>query len=282
MHQDYLLEYQQYLLARNKEMSTIKIYTSEIRHFLRWLQEREKKLSEVNSEDILSVCQTLHGNEAKFSTMNKSVSILSGFFKWAMMQGYVKDNPAAYSRLLDHKKNDLPKWLSAEEEAQLLHHASKERNPFKKARNEALIYVMLFAGLRVDEVSQLRLDSIRDGVLAVYDDGRESRHVPLDEKTRQKLLNWIEERSKANKPYYEESPYLFVTARSAKMQSRAIQFVVESYSERLGFPILCQHLRNTYCRRLVEQGMTVEQVKQLAGHKSVLTTWRYFLGLNQS
>ncbi|WP_134704762.1 tyrosine-type recombinase/integrase [Ammoniphilus sp. YIM 78166] len=64
------------------------------------------------------------------------------------------------------------------------------------------------------------------------------------------------------------------------MQPRAIQFVVEGYSDKL-FAVTCQILRHTYCRRLVEQGIPLQQIKQWAGHKSIQSTFRYKGSIDQ-
>jgi integrase/recombinase XerC len=63
------------------------------------------------------------------------------------------------------------------------------------------------------------------------------------------------------------------------MQPRAVQFVIEGFSGKLGFPIVCQHLRHTYCRMKALRGTPAYELKELAGHKSLITTYRYYYGL---
>jgi integrase/recombinase XerC len=272
----YLREFESYLKSRNKEESTIKLYLTEIRQFCGWLCKREKTLLAATQKDLLSVRDEMYESGMKPSTINKTMSVLSSFFKWAKEQNYVACNFAEHVRFLEPKKQQPPRWLSREEEERLLEYAAKERNPFKRTRNEALIYVMLYAGLRVDEVSQLRLDSLQGHELVVFDNGEEARRVPINENTRSKLEAWLQERSLPGKSGYSDSPYLFVTERSGCMQPRSIQFVVEGLSEKLGFPVWGQILRHTYCRKMAEQGLPVEEVRRRAGHKSVMTTWQYF------
>jgi integrase/recombinase XerC len=144
----------------------------------------------------------------------------------------------------------------------------------------ALIATMLYAGLRVDEVSQLRENSLQGSQLIVFEGLDDVRKVPLSPDALTLLRAWAVERESAmTKPQYEDSPYFFITARAPRMQPRAIQFVVEGYSDKLGFPIVCQHLRHTYCRRQALYGTPVHELKELAGHKSLLTTCRYYEGL---
>jgi site-specific recombinase XerD len=274
--QDVLEKFKAFLREQHKEESTVKIYTAEVRHFLSWMESEHKVLSQITEDDILHSRDVMYNMGMKYATINKSISILSSFFKWARHQALINFNPAEDTRLLDPKTKDLPRGLTKEQELLLLKCAAKERNDFKRTRNEALIDVMLRVGLRVEEVTHLRLDSLKEKELIVYNDDQPTRKVPIDEQTKRKLEAWIGIRSKANKPEYRDSPYMFVTERTGHMQPRSIQFVVEGLSEDLGFPLWCQTLRHTYCYRLAQSGIPLEQLKQWAGHKSILTTYQYF------
>ncbi|MFC0215410.1 tyrosine-type recombinase/integrase [Paenibacillus chartarius] len=277
----YLIEqFKQHLLLQGKEESTVKLYSTELSHFLNWLDRMNKTLSSIEEEDIFASRDELYLSGKRLSTINKYVSILATFFRWAERQGMVKGNPAASARYHSPKSTELPRWLTEDEEARLLEIAAKERNPFKRARNEALIHVLLYAGLRVEEVPHLRLSSVGMGELKVFDDaGKLLRIVPVAPQTYSKLAVWLEERSTADKETYNNSSYLFVTERSGAMQARAVQFVIQAYASKLGSDFSCHDLRNTYCRRLAEIRTPILHLKQWAGHKSFLTTYQYYAGL---
>lgn len=264
------------LHEQHKEESTVKMYTTEVGHFLSWMESERKELYLITEEDILHSRDAMYSMGMKFSTINKSISILSSFFKWAKQQGLVSFNPAEDTRFFNPKAKERPKGLTREQVAQLWKCVAKERNDFKRTRNEALIEVMLRAGLRVEEVAHLRLNSLQEEWLVVYHDDQPVRKVPIDEQTRRRLRAWIDIRSKTSKPAHRSSSYLFITERSGYMQPRATQFVIEGLSAVLGFPLWCHTLRHTYCYRLAESGVPLEQLKHRAGHKSVMTTYQYF------
>jgi site-specific recombinase XerD len=268
-----------YLREKGKEESTVKLYAAEIRHFLDWLKRTEKQLASVVQEDIFASRDELYIQGKRLSTINKYVSILASFFKWAVERGMVSSNPAASARYYTPKKNELPRWLTSEEEQRLIALAEQEKNPFKQTRNAALLYVLLHTGLRLEEVSELHVSSIREDELVIYDKGMEVRRVPMNPAIHARLTEWIEQRAQAGKACYQDSTYLFVTERSGTMQPRAIQFVIEGYSEKLGFEVSCHDLRNTYCRKLAEQGTPILLLKRWAGHKSFLTSYQYYAGL---
>lgn len=272
-HETLLQEYQQYL-GNTKEQSTLKMYLTEIRNFLYWLELKEKQVTMLNQGDIISFRDEMVGRGRKVRTINKGLSILSTFLKWLKGKGVLIANVAEHLRFLEPKM-DKPHWLSTQEVEQLLMVAASERNLFKRARNEALIHIMLNAGLRIEEVSELQYDSIEQGELVIRENGEEQRRVPIVSDLQVKLLEWLKFRSQSPKKTHQESQFLFVTERSGYMRTRSIQFVIEGYSEKMGFHVTCQMLRNTFCRRLIVQGMPLMQIKQWAGHKAIQSTARY-------
>ncbi|RXT03549.1 site-specific integrase [Ammoniphilus sp. CFH 90114] len=272
-NESYIEEYAQEIKQR-KEGSTVKLYLSEAKHYLIWLQQKKKSFHEMTKEDLLECREDMLLKGRKITTVNKWISVMSSFLKWAKGRGYLTTNFAEHLRFLEEKK-DKPKWLSMEQEMLLLKQAEQERSSLKKARNEALIYVLLYAGLRVEEVSDLLLDSIDQGELVVMEEDVEKRRIPIDLGLQVKLLDWLKYRSQSMKVFHQESSSLFVTERSGNMQPRSIQFVVEGYSDKLGFTVTCQILRHTFCRRLVEKGVPLQTIKQWAGHKSIQSTLRY-------
>ncbi|RKD22729.1 hypothetical protein BEP19_10785 [Ammoniphilus oxalaticus] len=273
-HEAWLADYKMYL-SHKREPSTVKMYLAEVKHFLDWLEVRNKHLSHLSQADVISFRDEMVGRGMKTATINKWVSIITSFHRWAIENEILTEQMAKRLRL-DEDRRDRPRWLSQEEERHLLEVASVERNPFRKSRNEALIHIMMYAGLRIEEVSLLEFNSMDYGDLVIYEDGEERRRVPIQSNLQLKLLEWMKHRSQSSKLFHQNSPFLFVTERSGHMQPRSIQFVVEGFSAKTEFPITCQMLRHTFCRRLVEQNAPIEQIKEWAGHKTIQSTIQYF------
>lgn len=279
-----LESYRHYLESQRKESSTIRAYLHEAEGFLGWCSIRKAGLSDLSEQTFAEYRDAMAARGVKTATINKSVSTLSTFLKWAHANGLAGGNVARRFRLPEEKKEAPPRWLTPVEEAALLSAAAAEPTIFHRIRNEALLCAMLYAGVKLDEVPQLPVDAVDEsdaaegGQLLIYDHGVLDRAVPLPPFALDKLLDWSELRRSSAKAAHAESSLLFVTERSGAMQTRAVQFVIETYSQRLGFPVSGQVLRNTFCRRLAESGVTVERLKQLAGHKTLLTTWKYYRG----
>jgi site-specific recombinase XerD len=123
--------------------------------------------------------------------------------------------------------------------------------------------LMMKAGLRVDEVCNLRLLDVvisdRKGTVTVaYGKGDKWRTVPLNNSTRKALAKYLA-------THESESPWLFVTQKANKMQPRTVQHIMAKYAKEI--PGLTAHkLRHTFCHELVRAGVPLDQVAVLAGH----------------
>lgn len=134
-------------------------------------------------------------------------------------------------------------------------------------RNWAAVSMMLHAGLRVAEVSQVQLDDITIGdrsgsVLVRNGKGDKQREVPLNLNARRALAAWIEIRP--------------ATSTLFDLTTRSLQRVVEELGSRIGIPDLTPHwLRYTFAKRLEAIGTAIEKISSLLGHTSIEVTRRY-------
>ncbi len=270
------------LRAERKEESTILLYVNALEGLLARL-EGSGGIAAATPSDLLRYREALLASGMKRATINKRMSIARSFFHWAGREGLANPDVADGLRLEADAAPPV-RWLSEPEERALLEAASTDGNSERSVRNAALVAAMLYAGLRVKEVSALRLDALRHARLIVHDDDgvgdSPARVVPLeDDRAIVPLARWRAHRLASIHAKHKESLRFFVTERSGMMQPRAVQFAVESLSAKAGFPVRCSELRHTYCRRLAAQGASVERVRDWAGHKSAQTTLRYFEGL---
>ena len=142
-------------------------------------------------------------------------------------------------------------------------------------RNQAMVAVMLFAGLRVEEASLLDVTDItigeRSGAVRVRDGkGAKERNVPLGLSARRAVSEWVNIRGIAS------ANGLFVGKSSERLTTRHIERIVSDLGAEARIPGLSPHwLRYTYAKRLEKAGTPVEQIRDLLGHESIETTRRY-------
>lgn len=142
-------------------------------------------------------------------------------------------------------------------------------------RNQAMVSVMLFAGLRVDEASMLDVSDItineRSGSVRIRaGKGDKERIVPLNLTARRALEGWVNVRGNAT------ANGLFVGKQTERVTTRQIERIVSDLGAECRIEGMSPHwLRYTFGKRLESKGASIEQIRDLLGHESIETTRRY-------
>lgn len=146
-------------------------------------------------------------------------------------------------------------------------------------RDRVAMQVMYSSGLRISEVCNLSNDDVdlENGYIYILcGKGKKDRTVPIDQET----IDWLR-RWKAIRP---ESEYFFCTLKGGKMDTRQLREKVYRTSKKAGVfirdgrkkKLVRPHtLRHTCFTECLEEGMTVRDIQELAGHEDLKTTSIY-------
>ena len=169
-------------------------------------------------------------------------------------------------------------WLEKAQAAELL-------TAPMDARENIIVTLMLCMGLRRIEVIRLNVADIGDGWITVTGKGRlggKLRTVPFHPRFESALKRWMEYRSKI---LGSETSDALIIYRHGKRISRysakgsAIDNIVRTVGNRVGFGVSCHTLRRTFGRLLWMSGVKVETIARILGHTSTVQTLRY-IGVN--
>lgn len=250
------------LQSDGRSQKTLKTYERVIHQFIQWLEETTGETFDpenVTPIDAAEYKQYLL-NRSKPATVNKARIALKRYFAWLVKQEVLKESPWSAVRPVKQGRR-APRWLDRKEQRALLRAVQQGRKP----RDIAILYLLLHAGLRVEELCLLRLEDVemseRKGkVIVRQGKGGKWREVPLNRDVRKALESWLEVRPAS-------SPWLFVSTRSERMTPRAVQFVVRKYGQRAGLEHCTPHvLRHTFCHELAVKGVSIDVIAILAGH----------------
>ena len=149
-----------------------------------------------------------------------------------------------------------------------------EGKTFRERRDYALVLVLLDSGLRVQEMSALKMRLVFDsdswldldeGVLWVVGKGKRQRRVPLGNKARKAVDHYLFARTK--EPYAGD-PYLWIGERGHIGPSGLYQ-IIERRCELAGIPRIHPHqFRHTFAHKLQAANMNDSDLMYLAGWKS--------------
>lgn len=146
-------------------------------------------------------------------------------------------------------------------------------------RDRCIFELMLRSGLRISETTNLTVDDVDLDECYLYvlqAKGAKDRTCPMDQETVGWLKKW-----KAIRP---ESEYFFSTLKGGKLDVRQIREKCYRLSKKSGIYIrdgrkrkkVHPHtFRHTCFTECLEDGMTVRDIQELAGHENLSTTAIY-------
>ncbi|NPV76635.1 MAG: tyrosine-type recombinase/integrase [Anaerolineae bacterium] len=284
----HLDEFQAYLLAEDRSPVTITGYLGDVRLFAQWYEGNYRETptpDSLTNEAIRGYKQHLLDQAAKPKTINRRLAALAAYAHWLEQAGYVKNARNPVQGVKAVKETALaPKWLDKKQRAALLRTVEKEvedavrrypRLRLMYLRDAAIVKLILFAGLRVGEIIQLRvsdvvLDDRKGSVIVREGKGTKRRVIPLNAKARKALLDYLQVRPDI------ESNELFLGQRNEGVQSKTIQRAVQRFAKKAGLKMVTPHtLRHSFAKALIDAGVSLEKVAALLGHSNLNTTRIY-------
>lgn len=145
-----------------------------------------------------------------------------------------------------------------------------------KKRDRALFMIMLRCGLRVEEVSNLSLDTIDyhyNRIMVRGGKGAKDRTSYISNDAADALAAYLQIR-----PSTREQKIFLVEKGAYKgkpLSVRGIQKRAEYYSKQSGVSISCHQLRHTMATQLLNAGADIVTIKDLLGHSKIELTMRY-------
>jgi site-specific recombinase XerD len=270
--------------------NTIISYTNDIKSFFKEmsLEPTDYVMTADIRKWISAMLNPPEGKALAVSTINRRLNSLRSYYTWAVRNNKLQRNPMLEIQDLKSADEESEKimWLTGDEFEELLQILrrkpvkSRGVNPEEKYRRDRMIiYLLTYAGLRVNELSNLRIADI-DLVMKrirIVGKGMKVRTIPISNILLAELQDWLMFRGEMakNKPYVDHSPYVFYSQRSPKFTVRGIQTMIEGYS--LSNKKLTPHMfRHTFCKWMLKAtNNDIEKVRRLAGHSNVATTSRY-------
>jgi len=259
-------------LARN----TLDSYRRDLVQFRDWLSSRQgKALLAASHADLLGFLADKVRRRAKASTTSRELSTLRRFYRFALRQGRIADDPTLK---IDAPKlpRALPKSLTEEDVEKLL--AAPRTEETLGLRDKTMLETLYASGLRVSELVTLKVPQVSEdmGVVRVMGKGSKERLVPLGEEA----LAWIRHYLREARPALlgaRTSDDLFVTTRGAAMTRQAFWYLLKRYAVQagLGKPISPHTLRHAFATHLLNHGADLRVVQLLLGHSDISTTQIY-------
>lgn len=269
-----------YYLQVNLQYSpkTIDSYKRDIEKFFTFLDKEDAEMDSVDNILIRNFLSEEFDSGISKRSSKRRLCSLKKFYEYSVKNGYVTENPFLY---IESPKQDkrLPRTLTREQIRNLLDENAK-RNDELKERDQAILCVLYFTGLRASELVSLNVQSIsmNERVLRVIGKGNKERIVPFSNECKIALQNYLKlSRNKLSVKNPRPTASLFLNNEGASLNVRGLQYILKEIEEKTGlFLDLHPHLfRHSFATHLLENGGDLRVIQELLGHESINATQVY-------
>ena len=275
-----LQSFGRHLRAENLSPRTQESYSESVRQLSTFLESQGMRLQIANlhREHIDTFIAHLLENW-KPATANNRYRGLQSFFKWAIGEGEIKENPMA--RMKPPKVPESPPDVLREEQLRSLLAKCERGTDFDSRRDAALIRIFIDTGARLSEITNLRLNiqddarnyvDLEQGALRVLGKGRRERVLPIGRKAVRSLDRYLRRRAQHRDA---QIPALWLGIKGP-LTTSGIRQVIQRRAKEAGLPDIHPHqLRHSFAHSWLAEGGTEGDLMRLAGWNSRTMVQRY-------
>jgi integrase/recombinase XerD len=263
-------------LERGLSINTRKAYADDLGQFLSWLDQKGvTSLNQVSRKQILDHLMAMKARGMTTNSISRHLVSIKVFFRFLQQEGLLDRN---VTDTMDSPKlwTILPDTLSEKEVDRLLR-APDMRKPLG-VRDRAILEIFYASGLRVSELSNLKLSDLHidDGYIRVIGKGRKERVIPVAEDSANILKCYLDE----IRPMLSDSPRMqnvFVSNRETALCRQRLWQIIKKYTQAAGIMknVTPHTLRHSFASHLLQNGAPLRVIQEMLGHADIATTQIY-------
>jgi site-specific recombinase XerD len=249
--------FERYLIARNFAGSTRILYAKCAREFRDFIRPASVAHADANAVKTYLVEHLAEGAD---STHRHRLNSLRAFFSFLISAGVVRSSPAGAVAFRKSARK-LPRCPSESEIARLIEASATQRD-------RALLELLYASGLRLAEISSLRLEDLKTDTLMVRrGKGGRDRRAFFGSRAAAAVAEYVGPR-RAGPVFLNEAGRPLGRGRIAR--------TVRETAKRAGLSDVHTHsLRHAFATHLLNRGADVRYVQELLGHARISTTQIY-------
>ena len=263
-------------IERSLSTNSVQAYIRDVQKSANYAIPLKLNELKINREDISEFLNTLQKDNISARSQARIISGIKGFYKYLIIEDYINHNP---TELIESPKIGLKltDTLSLIEIDKLIE--SIDLSKKQGERNRAIIETLYSCGLRVSELTSLKISNIyfNEGYIKVIGKGDKERLAPIGGKALSYLTTYINEVRNHQTIKIGQEDFVFLNNRGAGLTRVMIFLIIQKLAEKSGLKkkISPHTFRHSFATHLIEGGADLRAVQEMLGHESITTTEIY-------
>ena len=280
--QQALREFEIYLkLERGLSDNTLNSYLRDLQKLAHYASDENISPKSVQLRHLDLYLQELAKHGLSPRSQARNISAIKSFYKYLLIEKVVDVSPA---ELLEAPKlgRKLPVFLTVEEVEKVI--SAIDMSKDEGHRNKAILETLYGCGLRVSELTDLRISDLyfKEGLIRVTGKGDKQRLVPINQMAVKYIDIYRQEIRIHQEVKAGQEDFLFLNRRGSKLSRAMIFEIIKRLCRTAGIKkqVSPHTFRHSFATHLVEGGADLRAVQMLLGHESITTT-EIYTHLNQ-
>lgn len=272
--EDTARRYRTYIkLEKRLSENTVESYMRDLSQFAHFiLRQFDLPPRKVEAYMIERYLSWLFDTGKQKASQARILSGIKSFFNYMLLAEQIEASPTEFIEMPKFGRQ-LPDVLSTQEIDSII--ATVDTRSAKGLRDSAMLEVLYSCGLRVSELTSLRLGDLffGEGYIRVIGKGDKQRLVPISNIARDKIQIYLEQRRSVQ----TKDNSVFLNNRGTGLTRVMIFTIIKQAVIRAGVQknISPHTFRHSFATHLLEGGASIRQVQEMLGHESIVTTEIY-------
>jgi len=277
--QPYIKDFKIFLqLEKSLSTNSIEAYARDIDKLLIFMELQYDSLppTRVELHHLTSFLAWVNEMGLSARSQARIISGIKSFYKFLLLEDAIETDPTS---LLETPRigRKLPEVLNHEEVKEIL--AQIDLSTPAGRRNKAMLEVLYGCGLRVSELTELRLSHVYfdQEFVRVFGKGNKERLVPIGRIALKEIRNYLPDRNSLPKIERDHEDILFLNRRGRRLSRVMVFTMIKDLVSAAGIKknISPHTFRHSFATELIDRGADLRAVQEMLGHESILTTEIY-------
>ncbi len=262
-------------VEKGLSQNSILSYSQDLKKYVDYLSKSGiTEPSKIASKDISNLLFNLRG-KISVSSIARMLSTIKSFHKFLVREKIVSSNPVEFIETPKLEKK-IPSFFTFEEINKILKEPNLKNH--YGIRDRAILELMYATGLRVSEVSLLKISDINLelGFIKCKGKGSKERLVPLGKIAEGFLKKYMDE-ARPTLLGKKVSQYLFLAQGGYRLSRQSIWKMIKKtvYLSGIRKKASPHTFRHSFATHLLERGADLRSVQEMLGHSNITTTQVY-------